>query len=75
MTYRKNKSTWAMRKIENHWYEIGFQSGSIFLPIYHVKWRVVADEVLKLLQGRKSRMRMKFFILSLKSRCDIKEVL
>lgn len=75
MTYKKNKNLLAMRKIENHWYEIGFQSGSIFLPIYHVKWRVVAEEVLKLLQGRKSRMRMKFFILLLKSGVEIKEVL
>lgn len=75
MAHRKNKNAWAMRKTENHWYEIGFQSGSIFLPIYHVKWRVVADEVLKLLQGRKSRMRMKNFILSLKSSYEIKEVL
>lgn len=75
MTYRTNKNVWAMRKIENHWYEIGFQSGSSFLPRYRVKWRVVADEVLKLLQDRKSQMRMGFFLSMLKSKAEIKEVL
>ena len=65
---------WVMRKLDNHWYEIGFQSGNIFLPRYRVKWRVVADEVLKLLQGRKSRIRIGFFILSLKPRGEITEV-
>lgn len=74
MTYRTNKNVWVMRKIEKHWYEIGFQSGSNFLPRYRVKWRVVADEVLKLLQGRKSKMRMRFFLSMLKSGVGIKEV-
>lgn len=70
----KNKNTWIIRKLGNHWYEIGFQSGCVFLPRYRVKWKAVDDEVLKLLQGRKSRIRMKFFILSLNPRSEIQEV-
>lgn len=65
---------WVMRKLENHWYEIGFYCDGIFTPRYHVKWRVVADAVLKLLQGRKSQMTMEFFIHSLGTNSEIKEV-
>lgn len=74
MTNKTNKSAWTMRKIENHWYEIGYQSGCDFLPRYRVKWRTVADEVLKLLQGRKSKIRMGVFLSELESGIVIKEV-
>lgn len=75
MARRKNKSAWTMTKIGNHWYEIGLLNDSIFLPIFHVRWRVVADEALKLLQGRKSNMTMGCFLRMLKSGVEIKEVL